>query len=234
MLCLMHESDERGVLLLAGNPMPVEALARILNLDEILLNQILSTLIAYGVASRREEDGAIYNRRMVRDEKLIQIRRDAGKRGGNPVLLNQKDKQKPTTPDKQKPTPSSSSSSSSSSSDILPPNPQGGNEEKRVLPSNYKKLTRQQQSRQKVLMNNKLMKRIGKFLNRSEDTLWTIQEAVALQEVNPPLEEVEKMETYYFADIEKEKDFRRKNIATLLNNWNGELDRASLYILENK
>ena len=112
MLCLMHESDERGVLLLAGKPMPIEALGRILNLDEILLKQILSTLLTYGVASERQEDGAIYNRRMVRDEKLIQIRREAGKLGGNPVLL----KQNPTTPVKQNPTPSSSSSSSFSTS----------------------------------------------------------------------------------------------------------------------
>ena len=112
MLCLMHESDERGVLLLAGKPMPLEALSRILRIDEILLNQILGTLLTYGVASRREEDGAIYNRRMVRDEKLIQTRRNAGKMGGNPALLNQKDNQKPTTGVKQNPTPSSSSSSS--------------------------------------------------------------------------------------------------------------------------
>lgn len=110
MICIMHESDERGVLLLAGKPMPEEALARILNLDNQELNQILTTLLTYGVASRREEDGAIYCRRMVRDEKLIQIRRNAGKMGGNPILL----KQNRTSPVKQSPTPSSSSSSSSS------------------------------------------------------------------------------------------------------------------------
>jgi len=56
---------------------------------------------------------------MVRDENLIQIRREAGKQGGNPVLL----KQKPTIPVKQKPTPSSSSSSSSSN--IPPLSPKG-------------------------------------------------------------------------------------------------------------
>ena len=118
MLCIMHESDERGVLLLAGNPMPEDALARILNLDNQEVNQILSTLLTYGVASRRQDDGAIYSRRMVRDEILIQTRRNAGKMGGNPVLLKQNPttgvNQNPTTRVKQNPTPSSSSSFSTS------------------------------------------------------------------------------------------------------------------------
>jgi hypothetical protein len=110
LLCIMHESDERGVLLLAGKPIPEDAIARMLNLDNQTCNQTLTTLLTYGVASRRESDGAIYSRRMVKDEALIQIRRNAGKMGGNPLLV----KQKPTSPVKQKPTPSSSSSSSSS------------------------------------------------------------------------------------------------------------------------
>jgi hypothetical protein len=119
LLLIMHESDERGVLLLGGKPIPEDALARMLNLDNQTLNQTLSTILTYGVASRRESDGAIFCRRMVRDENLIQIRREAGKKGGNPNLLNQNGKQKPTTGDKQKPTPSSSSSSSSSDIDSL-------------------------------------------------------------------------------------------------------------------
>lgn len=108
MLCLMHESSERGVLLLNGAPMPDEMVARLLGLDNQTFNQTLTTLLTYGVAKRRETDNAIYSKRMVADEKLCQIRREAGKRGGNPVLL----KQNPTTRDKQIPTPSSSSSSS--------------------------------------------------------------------------------------------------------------------------
>lgn len=116
-LCIMHESDERGVLLLAGRPMPDAALGAILGLDNQTLNQTLTTLLTYGVASRREGDGAIYSRRMVRDEKLCQTRREAGKKGGNPDLVNQKPKQKPTTQDKQIPTPSSSTSSSIPSND---------------------------------------------------------------------------------------------------------------------
>jgi hypothetical protein len=111
-LCIMHESEERGVLLLAGKPMPEEALGQLLNLDNQTLNQTLTILLTYGVASRRQEDGAIICRRMVRDEKLCKVRREAGKRGGNPHLVNQTPNQMPTTGVNQNPTPSSSSSSS--------------------------------------------------------------------------------------------------------------------------
>jgi hypothetical protein len=116
MLCLMHESAERGVLLLNGNPMPETALSRVLGLDNQILNQTLTTLLNYGVASVRE-DGALFCRRMVKDEELCQIRREAGKLGGNPNLVNQNSTKAPTKTQaknqnrvNQIPTPSSSSS----------------------------------------------------------------------------------------------------------------------------
>jgi uncharacterized phage protein (TIGR02220 family) len=112
MLCLMHESSERGVMLLNGSPISEDVIARLLGLDNQTFNQTLTTLLTYGVAKRRQDDSAIFSKRMVDDEKLCKIRREAGKLGGNPVLL----KQKGTTRDKQIPTPSSSSSSSSTDS----------------------------------------------------------------------------------------------------------------------
>lgn len=107
-LCLMHESDRRGVLLLNGMAMPEDALARLLGLDNQILATTLTTILTYGVASREQETNALYCRRMVRDENIRKIRQEAGKLGGNPVLLNQKS----TTRVKQSSTPSSSSSSS--------------------------------------------------------------------------------------------------------------------------
>ncbi|HUD21518.1 MAG TPA: hypothetical protein VMQ60_01630 [Acidobacteriaceae bacterium] len=109
MLMLMHESDIRGMLVLNGRPMPIESLARLLGLDIHVVNQTLSNLITTGVASVEPNSGAIMCRRMVRDENIRKVRTEAGKKGGNPVLLNQN----PTTGVKQIPTPSSSSSSSS-------------------------------------------------------------------------------------------------------------------------
>lgn len=104
LLLMMHDSDERGVLLVNGQPMPDAVIARRLGLDNQSANQILTTLLAYGVASRRTTDGALFCRRMVKDENLRQIRSEAGKKGGNPALLNQTAKQSPTTGDKQPPT----------------------------------------------------------------------------------------------------------------------------------
>jgi hypothetical protein len=144
MLCLMHESERRGVLVLNGKAMPDEGLARLLGLDKQKLTTTLTTLLTSGVASREPETGAVFCRRMVRDERLREVRAEAGKMGGNPVLLNQKS----TTGDKQKSTPSSSSSSSisfstataktnlpegaknaPSSSDGQPPDPTGTDSE---------------------------------------------------------------------------------------------------------
>lgn len=117
-ICLMHESEQRGRLLLNGKPMPDEALARLLGLDKQIVTKTISTLLEYGVASIDPQTGALMNRRMVRDEDLRAVRQAAGKMGGNPALLKQKPttpvKQNETTGVKQKSTPSSSSSSSSS------------------------------------------------------------------------------------------------------------------------
>ncbi|MDQ2793612.1 MAG: hypothetical protein M3Y12_06340 [Bacteroidota bacterium] len=114
LLLMMHDSDERGVLLVNGAPMPDAVIARRLGLDNQSANQILTTLLTYGVASRRDTDGALFCRRMVKDERLRQVRTESGKKGGNPRLLNQTanqpPKQTPTTGVKQIPTPSFSSS----------------------------------------------------------------------------------------------------------------------------
>lgn len=117
---IMHESEERGRLVLAGNPMPDEALARLLGLDNQNLTKVLTKLLDYGVASRAD-DGTLICRRMIRDENLRQIRTESGKKGGNPSLVNQnptkpptKIQPKPETEVNQISTPSSSSSSSTS------------------------------------------------------------------------------------------------------------------------
>lgn len=110
LVMLMHDSKERGVLLLGNDPMPEEAVAMNLNLDNQTTSKLLTKLIAYGVATVRQEDGAICCDWMLRQENIRSIRRIAGLQGGNPNLL----KQKSTTGDKQKITPSYSYSSSSS------------------------------------------------------------------------------------------------------------------------
>lgn len=109
-LFLMHSSEQRGLLLLNGKPMPNEVLARHLALDKQKLEQTIENFISYGVASIDEETGALMNRRMVKDEHIRQVRKEAGAKGGNPNLLNQNSNQ---TASKKQPLLSSSSSSSS-------------------------------------------------------------------------------------------------------------------------
>lgn len=101
MLMLMHESEQRGKLMLNGQPMSEDALARILGMDKQEVKTCLSTLLTYGVASLEPETGIIFCRRMVRDESVRQQKVMAGKLGGNPALLKHTPKQKPTTGVKQ-------------------------------------------------------------------------------------------------------------------------------------
>jgi len=55
----------------------------------------INELIRRGIF-RKNENGAFYIKRIYRDMKLRKIRQEAGKKGGNPNLLNQNGKQNPT------------------------------------------------------------------------------------------------------------------------------------------
>jgi hypothetical protein len=82
LLCMMHDSPERGRLVFpTGLAMPDAAIARNLGMPEAEWKQIRSTLISYGVASE-DEGGALFNRRMVREEALRQKKIEAGRKGG--------------------------------------------------------------------------------------------------------------------------------------------------------
>lgn len=191
-ICLMHESDRRGVLLLNGKAMPISALARLLGITEDLLNQNLTTLEAYGVVGREEKTGALLCRRMVRDEHIRQVRAEAGKQGGNPVLL----KQKRTTGVKQIPTPSSSTTSSLSSSSSIP------------CIDRVRGLFR--------------MKSSTSF-DKSQEKAW--REAKALIESTDE-ESWRLLEWAYSQNSGDASRYRRQNLDTLLNHWNGEIEKS--------
>jgi DNA-binding Lrp family transcriptional regulator len=107
LMCIAHESEEYGKLKQNGRGFSHKTLAKLVGLSPQTTLKLLKELEENGVFSR-DEDGAIYSRRMVRDEELRKIRAEAGSKGGNPILLGNLVKQN----GKQKPTPSSSSSSS--------------------------------------------------------------------------------------------------------------------------
>lgn len=94
MICFMWESTERGVLVNPkGKPYSDEDIIRMVGLDNQNSGNWLRRLLDDGVCARRE-DGAIYSKRMVKDEKIRQLRKEVGLKGGNPkLLLNQKVKQ---------------------------------------------------------------------------------------------------------------------------------------------
>jgi hypothetical protein len=104
-LCLAFECEKRGVLKTGNKPWSVEEIAHAMGGDKIENISAIEELLTLKVL-KKDKKSAIFSARMVRDEKISKVRRDAGSKGGNPILVKQ-------TP-KQNPTPSSSSSSSTS------------------------------------------------------------------------------------------------------------------------
>jgi hypothetical protein len=112
----MFLSSEPGYLIVNGNPLDEESIRRFSGLEPKNFSKVFGELVNFGIL-RRDERGIFYSKRMVEDERLREFRRESGKLGGNPNLIN-KDKEEVKEEvkykDKRKRTPSSSSSSSSS------------------------------------------------------------------------------------------------------------------------
>jgi hypothetical protein len=117
MLLLMHDSEQRGKLVLNGRAMTHSAIAQAIGLDNQIFQEGLTLLLEFGVASIEPDTGIIYCRRMVKDEKTRIAHTEAGKRGGNPILVNQKPTPRVNQTFNQKPTPSFSSSDTEINSD---------------------------------------------------------------------------------------------------------------------
>lgn len=81
------ESERRGYLQLNGKPYPIDLLASTIKTTPILLNQWLTkyqdNFGIFGV-----EDGIMYSKKHVKLIETSEKRKNAGKQGGNPVLLN--------------------------------------------------------------------------------------------------------------------------------------------------
>jgi hypothetical protein len=89
LIFLMWESKERGYLTVNNKPMTTEMIAIALNLDNQTTTKRLTSFADIGLFSRRESDGAIYCRKIVNIVELSNKRKNAGKQGGNPNLVNQ-------------------------------------------------------------------------------------------------------------------------------------------------
>jgi hypothetical protein len=84
-LCIMHEADPYGHLLVRGVPVETPQLAAIVGAPEQVVRSCLHELEEAGVLSRNR-DGVVVCRRMVRDGKKRERDKNNGKKGGNPAL----------------------------------------------------------------------------------------------------------------------------------------------------
>jgi len=85
LLCLMFESEERGILSTWNVPWSDAEIAQAVGGDRAEVIACMKELTLKGVASRTEQ-GALFSRRLVRDEKKRAANQAAGKSGGNPNL----------------------------------------------------------------------------------------------------------------------------------------------------
>ena len=135
MMCIAHESEEYGVLSLNDKPMTVQQISRVVGEVPAVVAKLIDELESSGVFSRNDR-GAIFSRRMVKDEAVRntraaggevgkefgQLGAEHGRKGGRPRKETGDSKTPLKTPlnhplaDEENPPPSSSSSSSISSS----------------------------------------------------------------------------------------------------------------------
>ncbi len=86
MMLIMFEATPRGYLLINGTVPDDETLARVLRIQAGELKATKLRLIAMGVPSICPDTGALFCRRMVRDEEIRRDRAAGGALGGNPKL----------------------------------------------------------------------------------------------------------------------------------------------------
>jgi hypothetical protein len=87
MICIMHEGEPYGHLLVSDRPPTTKQLAALAGISNAECEKFLTELELAGVYSKTEE-GVIYSRRMVRDKAKAEKDRENGKGGGNPQLLD--------------------------------------------------------------------------------------------------------------------------------------------------
>lgn len=90
LLAIMHECEPYGHLTWKGEAMPATRLARLTGGSPGEVEALLRELEEEGVFSRTRR-GVIYSRRQVADDKRRRIGKRTGAKGGNPLLLSQRD-----------------------------------------------------------------------------------------------------------------------------------------------
>jgi len=88
-----------------------------------------------------------------------------------------------------------------------------------------------QKKREKHPAISSVMARIGAWFGRRPTTQWSVYEFNALEELGEISGEDLALLEYYYTSFQVVNGFdpRRRDLCTLLNNWNGELDRARVW-----
>lgn len=121
LMCVMHECEPYGHLVLHGKPMKPAQIAGQIGVPAATVAKLIAELLENGVA-RQTDEGAIYSKRMVNDERIRNARGDGGKAGSEHGIKGAEHGIKGGRPSNGRgdakpplePPPSSSSSSSSS------------------------------------------------------------------------------------------------------------------------
>lgn len=93
MLCIASAHDPIGYVAVAGRGLDETALARMTGCSGSEASDLLGELERNGVFSR-DRNGRIFSRRMVNDAKRAAIARKNGKKGGNPTLSKDTEKER--------------------------------------------------------------------------------------------------------------------------------------------
>jgi 5-methylcytosine-specific restriction endonuclease McrA len=86
LLCIMHEAEPFGHLLLNGKPPTTKQLANLLGAPEKEVSKLIAELADSGVFSRTPA-GVIYSRRFLRDQALSEDMKEIASLGGNPSII---------------------------------------------------------------------------------------------------------------------------------------------------
>lgn len=108
LLCHMFLSPSPGFLMVGDHILTKKEIQKVCGITPKKFEKVWSELRNFGIL-KQAENGCYFSSRMVKDEAIRQVRRQAGALGGNPQLkkkVNNLDKQSPNQTGKQNPTPS--------------------------------------------------------------------------------------------------------------------------------
>lgn len=91
LLCLMHNSNEYGFAIVSGAVPTPYALAKAVQMRYPTCTNAVAELLQKCVL-KKDHRGVLYSQRMLSDKVKLDVMRERGKLGGNPALVNPKDK----------------------------------------------------------------------------------------------------------------------------------------------